>query len=241
MEKQEARQPDGSLAEDVVVRLRDLLASPDIRAGGRLPPERTLAGQLGVGRRSLRNALEQLESAGEISRQRGRGTFLKLAASKEEESAFGLADIKEYTNPLEAIELRLAMEPMAARLAALRASRCDIKALWEAAEASESARDSEVYETADRAFHRRIVKASRNTLFLTLFDFLAGCWQDKSWRRLGETAHCYKRQSVHVAFHREIAEALAARDGERAADALARHLSDIQRHIAQHATPRHLS
>jgi DNA-binding GntR family transcriptional regulator len=42
-----------------------------------MPPERTLANEMGVGRRSLRRALEILEREGEITRHQGRGTFIQ--------------------------------------------------------------------------------------------------------------------------------------------------------------------
>ena len=42
-----------------------------------MPPERVLAEELGVGRRSLRRALDVLEQEGRISRHQGRGTFVQ--------------------------------------------------------------------------------------------------------------------------------------------------------------------
>ena len=40
--------------------------------------------------------------------------------------------------------------------------------------------------------------------------------RDVGWRRLGENAHCYKRQSVYANFHESIAAAIAARNGQEA-------------------------
>ena len=48
--------------------------------GERLPPERELAGKLGVSRGELRKALSALESEGVVERHVGRGTFLRAAA-----------------------------------------------------------------------------------------------------------------------------------------------------------------
>src|SRR5262245_21258506 len=58
--------------EDTLVRLRQLLTDGALRNGERLPPERILANELQVGRRSLRRALGVLEREGQISRQQGR-------------------------------------------------------------------------------------------------------------------------------------------------------------------------
>jgi DNA-binding FadR family transcriptional regulator len=217
-------------------RLRELITSDGGNRGGRIPPERILASELGVGRRSLRRALDILEQEGRISRQQGRGTFIQ-ASEAPATAAVPLDQILEHTNPLEAIEVRLSVEPVMARLAAVRASQCDIKKLQRLAEETREASDPEAYEAADEKFHRAVAEASRNALFLAMFDVLHSCRRDAAWRRLGENAHCYKRQAVYAGFHQEICDAIAAREGERAQEAMYRHLSDVQGHIYRHAFP----
>src|ERR1035437_7081475 len=54
---------------------------PESGAGGRLPTERQLASDLGVTRTMIRHALAILEAEGRISREVGRGTFLRAASS----------------------------------------------------------------------------------------------------------------------------------------------------------------
>ena len=227
--------------EQTLTRLRALIAGDDIGLDGRIPPERILALELGVGRRSLRRALDVLEREGQIRRQPGRGTCAPAPQHHQPApngaAAVPLDQILEHTNPLEAIEVRLSIEPVMARLAALRASQCDIKKLQRLAEGTRSATASTVYEEADELFHRAVAEASRNALFLAMFDMLRNCRRDAAWRRLGENANCYKRQSVYAGFHQEICDAIAARDGERAQQAMYRHLSDVQGHINRHAFP----
>ena len=60
-------------ADQTLTKLRQLIANGGLAAGGRIPPERTLANEMGVGRRSLRRALEILEQEGQITRHQGRG------------------------------------------------------------------------------------------------------------------------------------------------------------------------
>jgi DNA-binding FadR family transcriptional regulator len=220
--------------EDTLVRLRQLLTDGALRNGERLPPERILANELQVGRRSLRRALGVLEEEGQISRQQGRGTFVNPAIKLP---ALQIDRILEHTNPLEVIEVRLSIEPVMARLAALRASRCDIDRLSRLAEETATAREPTEYENADAAFHRRIAEAARNALFLSLYDTLSASRNDAAWRRLGENAHCYKRQAVYADFHREIAAAVGVRDGAKAEKLMYDHLSDVQQHIYRHVFP----
>jgi DNA-binding FadR family transcriptional regulator len=145
--------------------------------------------------------------------------------------------ILEFTNPLEVIEVRLAVEPVIARLAALRAFHADIRRLQCLVEETRQATDPGIYEKADERFHRAVAEAARNALFLALFDSLSASRRDATWRRLSENAHCFKRQSVHSASHREIYEAIAARNSERAYECMYKHLRDIQNHVYTYAFP----
>src|SRR5260370_532121 len=49
--------------------------------GTRLPTERQLAGDLGVSRSAVRHALAVLQAEGRVSREVGRGTFLRFPAA----------------------------------------------------------------------------------------------------------------------------------------------------------------
>ncbi len=215
-------------------KIRKMISAGELGRGGRLPPERELAQALGVGRRSLRRALDVLEGEGQVSRRQGRGTFV---TSSEIGEGGPLNGVLEHTNPLEVMEVRLAVEPTIARLASLRASRCDISRLRRLVEETRNARNSADYQAADAAFHRAIAEAARNTLFLALYDALHASRQDASWERLSENGRCFKRQAVYANDHREIFEAIAERDSERAQDIMYRHLSDVQRSLFQRAFP----
>lgn len=248
-------------SDQTLSKLRQLIANGGIGADGRMPPERTLANEMGIGRRSLRRALEILEREGEITRHQGRGTFVqgkhgnghavggsngdarRMAAQtagaqlSSAMAALPFDRILEFTNPLEVIEVRLAIEPVVARLAALRASQADIRRLEGLVSATKDAADPLIYEKADEEFHRAVAEAARNALFLSLFDILSASRRDAAWRRLSENAHCFKRQTVHSASHQEIYEAIASRNSERAFECMQRHLSDVQRHVNTYAFP----
>lgn len=244
--------------DQTLTKLRKLILDGAVGTDGRMPPERALADELGVGRRSLRRALDVLEQEGRITRHQGRGTFIHRDGVPS--STNGVASrngggrapdqglpggaggisfdhILEITNPLEVSEARLAIEPVMARLAALRASQADLRRLHAAVSETKNAADPLVYEQADEKFHRTVAEAARNSLFLTLIDAFGASRRDAAWRRLSENAHCFKRQAVHAASHQEIYDAIAARNSERAYECMYRHLSDIQQHIYTFAFP----
>jgi GntR family transcriptional regulator len=72
--------PRPSLVDATENALRERLAPGRARLGDRLPPEKELAGALGVSRGTLRLALERLESNGEIVRRQGSGTYVGRVA-----------------------------------------------------------------------------------------------------------------------------------------------------------------
>lgn len=217
---------------DSITRLRELVDGGEFTMSGRLPPERALADQLGIGRRSLRRALDVLEREGRITREQGRGTFMRSTGVAPPTA---LAGIDEHTSPSEVIELRLTFEPMIARLAALRATACDIRRLGQLAGQTCDAASADDYERADAAFHRAVVEAAHNLLFLAVYDAVAFRREDAGWLRLAENGRCFKRQSAYSGDHVEIAAAIGARDGERAAQAMHAHLRDVQQHVLHFA------
>lgn len=238
--------------DQTLTKLRQMIAGGDFNRSGRIPPERSLASALGVGRRSLRRALDVLEQEGRISRQQGRGTFIHGHESKNEAAIapraarsgsgktapnLAIAHLLDHTSPLEVIELRLAIEPVMARLAAFRASQSEINRLQALAAETRAAGDPATYEKADALFHRTIAEIAQNRLYLAVFDTVHAGPRDQGWRRLGENAHCFKRQSVYADYHAEISAAIAARQGEKAQELMHRHLSDVQRYINEHAFP----
>jgi DNA-binding FadR family transcriptional regulator len=237
-------------SDQALSKVRDFIERQNVAVDGRIPPERTLASELGVGRRSVRRALDVLEQEGRIHRHQGRGTFIDTrpaagapmpvpgASGARSSLSAALDNVLDYTNPLEVIEVRLATEPVMARLAALRASQSEIKRLQQLAAKTRAAGDAESYERADSLFHRTIAEAARNTLFLAFFDTMRASQRDVGWKRLGENAHCYKRQSVYAGFHESIAAAIAARNGQEAYAQMLRHLGDVQQYIHEQAFPR---
>ncbi len=67
-----------SLTDQVKAHLKQRILD-DLFEGGRIPPEATLAEDLGVSRTTVRDALAKLENEGAIYRKQGAGTFVTKA------------------------------------------------------------------------------------------------------------------------------------------------------------------
>jgi DNA-binding transcriptional regulator YhcF (GntR family) len=111
-----------SAVSAVTRRLLDFFTSGEIAAGDRLPAERQLAAQLGVGRSAVREALAALELLGIVSVRTGSGTYLKGSVSELLPQTLSWGHWLGEPKTVELIQVRQVLEVQVARLAAELAS-----------------------------------------------------------------------------------------------------------------------
>src|SRR5690625_5090327 len=72
------------LSDEIENQIREQLSTGKLQPGDKLPPERELANQLGVGRNALREALRSLEGAGVVELKKGPkgGSFVSTGSTK---------------------------------------------------------------------------------------------------------------------------------------------------------------
>ncbi|WP_188825780.1 FadR/GntR family transcriptional regulator [Brucella endophytica] len=186
-------------------KLRSMLESPSDEASIRLPPERQLAELLGVGRRTVRQALDVLEEEGLIWRKQGQGTFGGQPAPLVDMAAKRLA---EHTNPLEIMDVRVEIEPALARMAAARATPALIQQLERLALKAEQSTDAASWERWDSAFHARIAEASGSQLFIAIMEMINGIRQSPSWRQFRARVRSNGRNALSVEQHAAILDAI---------------------------------
>lgn len=195
--------------------------------GAALPPERELVEKLGVPRSRLRRVLAEMREAGQLPPvQVGRRTTRKGSVRTEA--------LARLANPTDVIELRLALEPRFARLAAVRASPLEIARITRAATSA----PNESYGTPDLAFHLGIAGASRNALGRELYNILRQVGADARVRLPSRGPMCPKRREARDAEHRRIAQAIAQRDPEGAEEHMRVHLANVQAIIMERISPR---
>ena len=200
--------------------LRKALDSGAYPTGARLPPERDLARRFGMGRGTLRKALDALAREGRITRHVGRGAFVT--------QAHGPLGLTDAPSPADVMEVRLIVEPAIAAAAALRARPDElalIRSLLEPDAAPEP--DWRAWEARDDAFHSALAAASRNPLLCSLLETLHRMRRSEDWTRLRRTTLSPQAQRANLHRHREIADAIARRDAAGAATAMRAHLTDV--------------
>lgn len=194
-----------------------------VTEAGRLPPERQLAVELGIGRRALRRALDVLEAEGLVTRIQGSGTFMGRTARRR----LPLPLAEAQLDPLHVIEARLELEPVLARLAAARAGAQEIAGMRLACRRFDEAADTDAAELWDGAFHRAVADAAGNPLLFSLFDMLDRVRQNDYWRSLRDRAEGRTSRADVTAAHETVIAAIALGDPVRAEAAMRTHLMEV--------------
>lgn len=159
---------------DLIMRqIRNLLTSGALKAGDRLPPERELAAQLGVGRGHVREALRKLEFYGVLQTFPQSGTFVaSLGTGALERLISNLLDLDR--DDIQALtETRGILELHSAQLAAHRASKADIADIEKALDAFRA--EVEAGRPAveeDLLFHLAIAKSTGNPVMASLIGLM---------------------------------------------------------------------
>jgi DNA-binding GntR family transcriptional regulator len=199
----------------------DRLPSPEDRlrhaiVTGRFQPSERLievevARELGVGRSAVRTALARLEHEGLVEHERHRGARVRLVGAQE---------------AVEILETRAVLEGLAARHAAQRATLADIRDLERILEGMRrrlDARDLLGASDENAVLHGRILKiashATATRLIATLKSQLVR-FQYRTIMLPGRSEHSFGE-------HAAIVGAIAARDPDRAEQAMRTHLSHV--------------
>ena len=219
---------NGTTAEEVVTRLREMIQRGEISAGDKLPPERDLAKLLGVSRPTLRAGIRSLTTVGILQSRQGAGTFVAKAEESPTLDSSPLrmmAALHGFTSD-EMFEARLSLEMSIAALAAERVSSEQMTQMAEEiAGMYASLGEPEQYLVHDMRFHQIVAAASNNRILTSLMNMVA--------KILFET----RSKTVHRALdlkdsaeqHHEIYRAIRARNAEEARKAMRTHLLETQK------------
>ena len=144
-----------------------------LRNGNRLPTERDLAQALRLSRTTIRNAMALLESEGVVSREVGRGTFLR----RDPDVVLGVevgrattSSVVGNVSPADVMSARLLIEPAALAATVENATASDFEEIERCLVGCENAADFDEFERWDLALHQAFVRASHNPLIETAED-----------------------------------------------------------------------
>jgi GntR family transcriptional repressor for pyruvate dehydrogenase complex len=223
------------ISEEIVNQIKKLISKGDLKPGDRIPSERELATMLGVSRPSVREAIMVLDAMGFLESRQGGGTFVR--ALTESSIMDPLAKLVEKRDPelLRALaEVRMGLEGWSAYLAAQRADAedlADMRRLYAVMEkqAAKGGWNPEV----DAEFHYAITAASHNSLQMHVLDSIHSLFHTTIQVALMEFYQQQGHIQLLLTHHREIMEAIAARQPELARQKMMEHLKMVEEKMAQ--------
>jgi GntR family transcriptional repressor for pyruvate dehydrogenase complex len=211
------------LYERVVGRLEELIRAEELRPGDRLMTERELASKLGVSRTSIRQALTALRVRGIVEVRHGDGIYLVRESSDLVGSlAEGLIESHKHLPAIN--EVREAIEPKAARLAARRRTDADVAAMRAALDTMRAEiADGQPGLAGDAGFHRALVAAAHNEVLSTVYEQLTPGLDQSSQASLVRPGQ--PERSLRE--HERVLDAVAGQDEEGAELAMRLHVRDF--------------
>lgn len=218
--------PRRKLAETVGEQLAEGIR--DLPPGTRVPSERELMKSLGVGRSTVREALNGLALLGLVEIHHGQGVFVAERSPEVE------IEISELQRSLmkgvtrDFIEARLLVEVEVVRLAAKRHTEADLERIKETIEALEGSGEAPTEEALGPAtqFNQAVAEAAHNEVLAGIIDSFVQLMVERA-------PELYARDTFRhwdVEEHTRIYEAIAASDPDLAVERMRDHINAVAEH-----------
>lgn len=210
------------LYRQIADQVRTLIAQGEFPVGARLPPERDLAGQLGVSRPTVREALIALEVEGLVEVRMGSGIYVAAVEPSIPARGVGAA-----LGPFDIIRARQLIEAELAAVAARQRSSACIKRLRAAVRCMEDdIALGQMPMRGDRDFHVALAEASDNAALVRVVAELFDERNNPLFEQLGRHFENARSWRHAVAEHRAVLRSVIAGDVAAARSAMRTHLGN---------------
>lgn len=214
----------GTLVDNAAEAVREYIRAHGLKVGDALPAEGAFAAELGVSRPVMREAFHALAALKMIDVGNGRRARVAAIDGSVMAASIGHAVSTAQVSLVDVWDVRRTLELRTAELAAANRSDEQASQILRAARELEHFRDENERTRADTRFHQLIALASGNQLFFQIvrsFEQMMLVAIPKAWA--GRVTSEDREESLVL--HREVAEAIAARDPELARVAMESHFA----------------
>ncbi|MCU6711881.1 FadR family transcriptional regulator [Paenibacillus sp. J5C_2022] len=216
-----------TLSKIVSENLKEYILDYQLVPGQKLPSERDLVKMLNVSRTVLREALRILESTGIITIRHGEGAYVQDDSNLSSlfEHMIFMWKLGNKTRG-DLLELRHIFELTAIEQAVQRASDEDLEALEQLALRMQAFTDTKSIQDADIEFHRGLLKATNNKLFVQMTDLIIEYFANVPHDHMDAI-----ERDKSVSDHLRIVEALRERDAAKGKQLLTSHLNYSKKYM----------
>ena len=213
------------VSEQIVEQIKKLISEGKLEPGQKMPSERELAERLGVGRSSLREALNTLAAQGLVEIRKRQGVFLKTVSS-----SLTFEPLKEYLRHNgdklpQLYEIRHDLELASAFLASRRRTNKDLEAIRATIDTLKQTpvRSLQWWEH-DCNFHLAVARATHNVLRVHILKDLFALSQELAEELVSSFARDRNNLATLIEQHEAIYDAIASQDEDRARQVMNEHL-----------------
>lgn len=215
--------------EEIAEHLELAIFSGRLSVGDKIPSERLLMDQFGVGRSTVREAIFMLRRKGLLETRPGAAARVSRPdADTMVDDLSGAA--RHMLNQPDGVRhlqnARTLFEIGLARHAARHATSDDLKTLKAALDANGAATDQPSFERTDLNFHYTLAMITHNPVFTSIHHALLGWLAEQR----SVSARAGATHSEIFEQHQTIYDAIAAGDAVAAEDAMERHLATVARY-----------
>ncbi|MGB5871007.1 MAG: FCD domain-containing protein [Albidovulum sp.] len=227
-----ADQSIGATVRIVVETILARIRSEEFAADERLPSERSLAGELGVARNTVREALDVLDGLGVIRRRAGSGSFVAGTDDAGESPASG--DVAARTSPLDLQVMRAILEPEMVRLAVVNMAPRQIDALGRTLSEMEDVHtDASRFARLEDEFHRQLAAGTGNPLMIASYELVIEVRRQSFRAALNKRHLTPNRIREFQRRYNSLFNAITSRDIETAAEFMKLQLVEEQKILLQ--------
>lgn len=224
------------IVQQVVNNLKEYLFSGEVSVGDKLPVEKELCEQLGVGRGTVREAFRMLEATGYVELRPGKGAFAARTSEVELNDIFQWFSEHEVET-MDFLEVRMAIEPLSVRLAIGRCSDEDVaqlEAIHQKFIHAVEENDVPNIVIYDEKFHAAIVGFSRNQLLISISKQVEA--HVKNFR--SRTFYIPQNAQNAILPHERILNAFRCRDAAAGEKSMQAHLNLIVNDLERSRPPK---
>ncbi len=160
-------------SEMVAEQIIKQISSGKLSPGSQLPSQRELSELLGVGRSSVREAVNALAVIGYLKVQQGKGTFIQIPVPEKDPSFPKLNSALNASSLLYLKEVQVSLECRSAELATERADKKQVQRLKTALEKMKICKDDhQAFILADREFHTILAESTENVVLIEMINLV---------------------------------------------------------------------
>lgn len=199
----------------VLKQFQNLLRSPNLKPGDKLPPEREMARMFNVSRPALKQALTILEAQDIIECRQGDGNYV-LPMSRNIFNPIVMDFYVNQGNMDDILEFRYLLEVQMIKIVALKiTSKEELSGLYETVEQMQNFQPIDVRSELNNKFHYELVMLGGNTLVTAIYDSILDLIGKQIYSTKGEH---FKDD------HMKIIDAILSNDPSFAANVMRDHL-----------------